>query len=64
MDIRKMRNAEITTSSGKNVSSTQMLKGEAKASATMSEKNSTMEDLPSNCPKGSGNMGGRPYHGN
>ena len=58
MDYRKMDivNKKFTTSSGKNVDSTQMLKGEAKDS--LFGKNSTVQDVRSGAV--TGKTGGRP----
>lgn len=54
-----LRNMEVTTSSGKSVYSTQMLKGEAKETSAEKAKNVTKQDMSSGgVAKGAGGLGG------
>ena len=58
---KNLRNAEITTSSGKDVKDTMQIKGEAKSSAAFNMKNSMKEYASGSMQKGA--MGGKPSHG-
>ena len=55
-----LRNAEITTSSGKDVRDTMQIKGEAKNSAAFNAKNSMKEYVSGSGQKGA--TGGKPSH--
>ena len=55
-----LRNAEVTTSSGKDVRDTMQIKGEAKNSRAFSMKNSMKEYESGSQKKGA--MGGKPSH--
>lgn len=58
-DIPKnLRNMVVTTSSGKDVKQTSMLKGEAKVSSAERESNETKEYSSGASGKGSGPWGG------